>query len=343
LNVTGNSPALFNSITATGNLTAAGITGTTLNTTGDASIGGKLTAANVTTGGALTAANANVSGTLSAANLSLSGTFSAANLSTTGALTAGSLTVPGTVNLNGAKITGTVDFSGATVTGLSGTGLGSGTVANLVVGSTTAVNPPLTITENGTNTSLGVDQNGNLVLAHGITVNGPLAITGSTGFVTSALTAPNVSGGTTPGALSLTGNPINLAGTTALTNGSDLTITNTNASGTATHLIANGDKDLAGTASVTLPASATLAANTDLPVSVNFTKAFTTAPVVTITPAANPTQGGASPYYWVTLISSTTNNVTTYTGFTIHYISTTAITAPSGGLNIPFNYHVVGS
>ena len=353
LQVTGPSAALFSGgATIAGNVStgALSVTGA-LSTTGAASIGGKLTSiggvdagtGGVTTTGDIAAKNINAGGnitttgnittnqltaqTLSITNFAPStistGAISAATLTTTGnasvggTLSAGSTTLGGlaltsgaTVNFNGAN----VNFTGANVTGLSGVGVG-GNPASLIIGTSSATTSPLTISENNRTSTIGVDTNGNLLFSNNL--------------ISSGLSAPPTSSNTL-NTLTISGGPINLIGTTNLTNGSDLvlSIPSTNS---ASHILANGDADFAGvTSGITVQQATT--SQTYQTTGRNFNKTYGTTPIVVVTPTSNPglyTSGAV--HIWVTANT---------TSFTV-YLQTTA--AVSQQYTVAFNYFVIGA
>jgi len=356
LQVTGPSAATFaGGLTTSGNVTTGALTvNGALSTTGAASIGGKLTsiggvdagAGGVTTTGDVAAKNVNASGnitttgnisanqltvqTLSITNFAPStistGAISAATLTTTGnasiggTLSAGSTTLGGlaltsgaNVNFNGAN----VNFTGANVTGLSGVGTG-GNPSSLIVGASTATTSPLTITENNHSATIGVDTNGNLTVSPGFT-------TVTTSSLTSSLTSSN-----TLNALSIAGAPINLQNATNLVNGSDLGFSIPGAN-VASHILANGDADVAGVTS-----AITVQQNTNPPQTYSttlktFSKPYASTPIVVVTPTTNPglyTTGAV--HIWVT--ASTT-------GFTVNLATTGNVTQQ---YSVSFNYLVIG-
>jgi len=312
------------SATVTGNLQAGAIAGNSLSLTGGATVGGTLstsgllTAAGgidaksgtITTTGALTADSGTFAHSVTAGSLSTLGTLSA------GAATVTGLTVTGPVNFSNAQI----NFTGAQVTGLNGTSGGSANT--LSVGTSTGTSSPLTILENSKSSTIGVDTSGNLVL-------GPITTTS----LAAPSTGVNVNNSGSQSALAISGNPINLTSNTNLTGGSDLTLgTGTN---TASHLVANGNTDLAGT--VTLNVSNATIAGTDIISStITFAKAYARSPSIVLTATGDPEPGASSaPKVWVELVQSGSQ----YTGFKIHYVlSATATSSYSPA----YNYIVVG-
>jgi len=361
LQVTGPSAALFSGgATIAGNVSTGALSvNGALSTTGAASIGGKLTSiggVDAGTGGITTSGIINTSGDINAKDLALTGTLTVPTLTianfspqaiTTGSISAATLTTSGTAAVGGnatvggtlttnsdatiggtlrtgtitststsgtVNFTGNVNFSGATVTGLSGVGT-SGNPVSLTVGASTATTSPLTISENNHAATIGVDTNGNMVF--------------SSNLISSALSAP-ITSGTTQGTLSLTGNGINLTGATTLTSGSDLFFS-IPGSGSAGHLVANGDSDLAGVTSAISVTSGTQPSG-GYTVSKTFTKTFSTTPVVVVTPTSDPEPTpGQSPRIWVN---------TSTTGFTVHLVpEETAVTTP---YSVSFYYEVMG-
>jgi hypothetical protein len=198
---------------------------------------------------------------------------------------------------------------------------------------------------------------GNLTVGGNLAVTGNLSVTGSTSLNVSSLTAPNASGTTTPGQFTLTGNPIVLTGAVQATSsltvagnttfngnatvnaGNDLNLPFVAASGStapnAAHIVANGNRDVAGTLTVTVPANT--APGTEITVSVPFTRNYATAPIVVTTPSSDPGLGGPAARYWVTDTPATTGP---FTGFTLHYV-TSANSSPNPAA-VTFNYHVIG-
>lgn len=348
-------------LTVSGNFSAAGgtiannlavtqgLSASTLSVTGAATVSGALAvgggidakAGGLTTTGSLTAGGATVS-----------------SLNDTGSLTAASATLSGLV------VSGPVDFSHATVTGLSQ----GGSFTTLTVGAVTSTSPPLTIVENGQSSSIGVN-NSTLVLGGSaapnvsttgnLTVGGNLSVTGTSNLSVSSLTAPNQSGTTTPGQFTITGNPIQLTGAvqtsssltvggattlngnTTVSSGNDLILPYTAQSGSTAantaHIVASGNHDVAGTVTVTVPAST--GPGTEETASVSFTRNYAGAPIVVLTPTTDPglgqAAGAGAPRYWVTA-----NGGGPYTGFTVHYITTGGSIA--NAQTVTFNYHVIG-
>jgi len=209
----------------------------------------------------------------------------------------------------------------------------------------------LNLGANGKSIALGVNSNGaltidSLSLNSGLTANGNAAIGGNlsvlgTGGVTSsALSAPIPSGSTTAGALALTGSTITLNGNVDPERKHDAV------PGQRPHPLVSGAEwqhmslrqatpDVAGTISVTPPASASPALST---VQVNFTKPYTTAPIVVVTAASNPLQGSQIPAVWVT--SNLNGSTGQYSGFTLHYqVASTGASVAA----VTYNYHVIGS
>jgi hypothetical protein len=347
------------SATITGNLSAGqisagAISGSTLTTTGAATIGGALSAAGLISGNGFNAGSGNVtttglaaSGQITAGSVSSSGALSAGSIATTGALTAGNAT------LQNLTVGGNVNFAGATVSGLNISSL-NGTLAALSLGVATSTASPLNLNENNKTASLGVDSNGNLTFGPALVggslgVAGNLTVGGSNGVTATGLTAPTTSNSSTLGALSLNGGTIGLNGpvtaTSGLTlsNGGDVTLSSNNTSH-ASHVTAAGDRDVAGTATVNIPNST--AAGTDIATlagsgtTVPFTQVYTSMPIVTLTATSltSPATAGA-PKVWVTPNPGGTAG--TFTGFTIHYVPTTDVTA-TGHYSVSYNYIVVG-
>lgn len=328
LKVTGSSDLA--SATISNNLQAGSIT-----TTGTITSGGKLTTNGIDAGtGGLTTTGAVATGALTTTGLTTgsltdTGAFSAASLSTTGTLSAGTATLGATtattLNAGNSTFTGSVDFTRSTVTGLSLNNL-TGTLATLSVGSASSTSAPLTLSANGQSTTLGVSSNGALTVGN-LAVSGTLTFSGASGFVTPGLTAPPANGTTsTPGTLTLTGNPINLNGSTNLSGASDLGFSTATGTGsTAGHLLANGDTDLAGALSVNVSGTPG-----DYSATYTFRKVFNGTPYVVVTPLQDPAPGSNSaPKVWLT---------TTNSAFTIH-VSTGVTGTP---YSLPFAYQIVG-
>jgi hypothetical protein len=331
---------------ATGNLQAQNISGSSLTVSGATTLGGALT-----TSGKITAngVDAGTSGLTTSGSVT-AGSVNAGTVSATGAVTSGS------VATSGLRVTGTVDFTGATLTGFNVPG---GNLPSLTVGNPAATTAPLSISENSKTATIGVDTAGALVTGPlqaaslsttgNVTVGGNLTINGTSSNLTvSSLTAPNTANTTTPGAFTVTGNPINLqgnvnvTGTTTLSAGSDLVLTSAAANGStpgsASHINAGSDKDVAGQVAISVPANAT--AGHDVTSSVTFVQPYSSAPIVVITPVGDPeTNSLTAPKYWVTTASTTSNNTTVFTGFTVHYAPAVDAT---GAYGVTFNYHVIG-
>lgn len=357
------------SATITGNLTSGTlqtgqISGATLATTGAATFGGAVSVAAKLTASA--GIDAGSGGLTTTGNITTGG-LSTNTLNATGALTAQSATVAGAVTATSAAlqtlaVTGSVNFTGATVTGLNLGNLGAGTLNNLTVGSTASSTPPLLIQENGAGAQVGVDSNGALTtqglvtasdvtvggaltVNHSAAVNGDLTVNGAHGITASALSAPTPSNSTTPGALTLTGSTITLAGATTanndltLANGADLNLSAATTANGATHINARGDGDVAG--QVTIGACPTTVATAPCRVSQSFATPYTTRPIVTLTPYGDPETGGnAMPKYWVTVDQNTSGQ---YTGFTVNYVPEGTFAPTVTSVTAIFNYQVIGS
>jgi hypothetical protein len=319
------------------NLQAGAITGTTISLTGAASVGGALSVTGKIAGngvdagaGGLTTTGSATVGGLTASSITDSGELAAGSIATNGTLTAGATT------LSGLTVTGNVDFTKATVTGLNLSGFlqNGATLPTLQVGATSASTAPLAVVENGKSAALGVNSSGALTTSGDLAVGGNFSVAGSFSpgtLTTGNVVSPPASGQTTPGgsALNIQGSGINLTGNTTLAAGSDL-IMSAPTTGSASHIAANGDFDLAGSTQLAVPGN--VGAGYDATKSVKFAQAYGNAPIVVVTPAQDPVPGinqGAP--YWVT---------TTTTDFTIHYKT---VAANSGnGFNLTFYYHVFG-
>jgi len=365
LDVTGpmaaQSATIANNLT-TGTLQATTINGTTLALSGAGTVGGALNVAGKVTGNGVDAGAGGLSttGNIAAAGITASNQISAASITTNGAMSAGAGTF---TNLT---VTGNVNLTNASVTGLSVSNLSGATVGSLNIGTPSGTAPPLNVSENGKTANLGVDANGALTLGSALlggnlgvsgnstlagtlavsgaaTVGGTLAVAGSGGITATGLTAPpSSSTTTTPGALTLTGNAINLVGGASVSggltlgNGSDLSLSTPSGS-SASHVTASGDTDVAGNTTVVVPAST--AANIDVPQTVAFKKVYAAAPVVVVSATTDPNPiSNAAPKVWVTVNSGTVAG--TYAGFTIHYVTAAATT---GGFQVSYAYHVIGS
>jgi hypothetical protein len=342
------------------------IVGTSFTAAGSGSTGGTLNLSNGNNTVALTnTGNSTISttGTISAGNLTTTGTFSAANLSTAGQLTTGSIvdngtlqaqavaasgsiqgqsvTATGTVqattgNLTNLNVTGAINFTNATVTGLSLSQLsGSGQLAALTVGTTSATTPPFTVSENSKTAQIGVNSSGavtvdNLAVGSGLTLSGGLTLPGNTS--TTGLIASQIAGpGNTPGALTITSSglningPIGAGGDLTLKSGHDLELST--GTGFASHIDANSDADVAGVVTVHIPAAG-LGPFTQ---SVPFSVPYSTAPMVQLTPTVKPSQfSTAGVNYWVVPSSS---------GFIVNVAPDVAA---GTAYDLSFDYQVVG-
>jgi cytoskeletal protein CcmA (bactofilin family) len=311
-------------------------------------------------------------GTLSVSGAAAVGSLDAGSgaIKTTGSLTAGGATVSSlndtgsltaaNATLSGLVVSGPVDFSHATVTGLSQ----GGSFTTLTVGGVTATSPPLTIVENGQSSTIGVN-NSTLILGGSaapnvsttgnLSVGGNLTVTGTSNLSVSSLTAPNQSGTTTPGQFTITGNPIQLTGAvqttssltvggattlngnTTVSSGNDLNLPFTAQSGStaanAAHLVASGNRDVAGTVTVNVPANT--AQGTEITTTVTFTRNYAGTPFVVLTPTTDPGLNGGAARYWVTPVGGGP-----YTGFAVHYV--TSGVAIANAQSVTFNYHVIG-
>lgn len=349
LTVTG--PIQAQSAVIATNLQAGAITGTTLALTGAATVGGALSANGKIAGngvdagaGGLTTTGASTLGALSASSVADSGALSAGSITTSGTLNAGAttlsgLTVSGAVNLANANITGNVNFSNANVTGLNLSSFlqNGATLPTLTVGSSAATSSPLTVAANGKTASLNVSSTGALTTSGDLAVGGALSVAGAFApgsLTTSTVVAPNASGTSTLGSLTLQGNGISLAGNTTIANGADLAFST--ASNSAGHVLATGDVDLAGTVQISAFTGQT--PSQGVTVTRSFTEPFATQPAVVVTPMSDPGPNLIGPpKIWVTLNQNSSNQ---YTGFTLHYAPSQTVGA---SYNVLYAYHVIGS
>jgi hypothetical protein len=341
----------------TGTLQSGAMNGSTLALTGAATVGGVLNVAGRVTGNGV---DAGTGGLTTTGNVSGAG-FSASSITDSGALSAGSLSTSGSLSagsaaFNNLQVAGTVNFSNATVTGLnlSSLNLGGSTLSSLTLGNTSSSSAPLNLGANGKTIALGVNSNGaltldNLAVNSGLTIGGNasvagnLVVGGSGGLTSSLVTAPTPSGASTPGTLALTGSTITLTGNvvhngnTTFAQGKDLIFTT--GSGAATHITAGGDADVAGSLSITPPASVSGVATATA--TVNFVEPYTSVPNIVVTATSNPNQGTGLanvPSVWVTPnLNGSTNQ---YTGFTFHYQVSGTLATPA---TVTYNYHVIGS
>jgi len=335
-------------LSVTGNLQTGAISGST------ATLTGKLTSVGVDAGtGSIT-----TTGALSA------GSLSAATISTTGALTALNVTASGTLTAQNLNFSsgGSVNFANATVSGLTlGTNVNiSGATASLLnVGQPSGTTSPLNLSENSKTVALGVDASGNLSVpalavngplsatgalnvggtatflgnasvTGNATINGALSVTGNNGITANLISGPVPSGQQNPGPIGISGSAITLSGPTTsvggvtLGSGSNLNLS-TVSGGSASHIVANQDSDVAGSVSVTVTSGSGTSGQ------VAFHTAYGAAPIVILTPASDPTLGsGTTPAWYVT---------PTVAGFTVHVAFPTS--TPSG--SITFDYVVIGS
>ncbi len=229
--ITGSSLQLTGGATVGGKLTASGgldtgtgaITAGSLTTTGDVTTRGNLSATgatftNLAVAGAVNFGGATVTG-LNLSNVNLANaTLSALNLGSPSSTAA-----PLNISQNGQTAQLGVDSSGAlAVRSLSA---GTANVGSLSLGSTTSTTSALSLSANGHTNQISVDANGNLSVG-GLAVQGGINATGNlvlgggltinstAGIIASNIQAPNAANTTTPGALSLQGNTITLSGNT---------------------------------------------------------------------------------------------------------------------------------
>lgn len=366
------------SATIAHNLSAGNISGAGLSLTGGATVGGKLTAngvdagaGGITTAGSITASGLSVSGNVNFANATVTG-LNLSNINLTNAalqtLNLGnpsSTSAPLNLSENGQTEQLGVDSTGALT--VRSANIGAGTFGTLNLGTTSDTTSGLTLNENGKSLQLGVDANGNLTVGGGLafsgplstsnalsvagnaTVNGSLTVGNSVGVIASNLQAPNPSGSTSPGALTLQGSTIALTGSTTangnltLSGASDLNLSAPATSGTVTsnsHIVANGATDVAGTLAIGVGTSGEATATQC------FRKAYGTAPIVTITATSDPApaadfaaSANGAPKVWVTTVAQSFGGCANG-GFTIHYVPPAAVTS---SFTVSYAYHVVGS
>lgn len=349
--ITGSSLALTAGTGGSGTLTAAGkITGNGV----DAGAGG------VTTTGAVNAASLATSGNISATGSITAAAAAIQSLSVTGAVNFSGATIQGlnlSSVLNGGtlpKLTLGTSNSADTPLTLAANGqsvaLGVNSNADVTVprltanllsaGCSTTSSAPLTVCQNGKTASFGVDTNGaitatnlnvtgtlttgsNFAIGGNEAVTGTLTVNGATGVVAQNLQAPNAASSSSPGPLSVGASTLtlntpnaNLHGDFSILDGGDLALS-ANATTLASHIQTGPDRDVAGSVGVTLSGTGGAA-------TVNFVKAYASAPNVVVTPTSDP---GTARYY----VNSTA------TGFTIRVVGTSL----SGSLG--FYYHVMGT
>jgi hypothetical protein len=316
---------------------------------------GTLAANSLDVSGAITAQSATVAGTVqagpvSAASLTLSGALTSsgriagngvdagtAGLTTSGPINGGALTA-GSVSDSGALSAGAATLSSLTVSGA--VTLPSATINNL-----TAPNGLTIGGSSGKTAQLGVNSSGaltvsDLVTSGNVVVGGNLSVAGTatlnvSSLAVSTVTAPNASGTTTPGPLtiqgsviSLVGNAVSLNTNTTLAGGADLsgTVSGSN----ATHLVANGDRDLAGT--VTVPVTSNVQPGGVATYTISFVQPFASAPTVTVTPVTDPQPGSSyQPKIWLNV---------TKDQFTIYLAPTQT---HNQDYTVVFDYHVTGA
>lgn len=296
LEVTGPGPALFQSATIANNLQAGAITTTTISATGAATIGGRLTANGVDAGAGGLVTTGNIQGAA----------LTASSITDTGALGVSGPLTGSSGTFGNLKATGVVDFSGAEVRGLSPSG-GSGTFGQLNVGNTGSTNPPLTVIANNKQAQIGVNSGGALQVSPDLAVTGSLSAAGNAAF-----------GGTLT-----VGGGTGFNGGTTIGNGSDLAFTAPSAGG-ASHVLANGDRDVAGIVRVGVSATP----NGETISTVTYKKPYGTEPIVVLTPASDP---GAGSRFWARPVGN-------FSGFDVHYV-----TGSGGSGEVAFYYHVIGS
>lgn len=337
-------PLQAQSATIANALQAGAMTGTSITTTGNGNIGGTLAVTGKVTGNGVDAgANGlTTSGGVNAGNVSVTGGISGATVASTGNLSAGgTLVVQGATTLSGGTtITGNLNLSNASINGLnlSNLNLSGSTLSSLNVGTPSGTTAPLNVSANGRTSNIGVNSSGaltvdSLATNNALTVGTSLAVNGAGGVTANTVQAPATTGGG-QGTLTLQGSTLQLNGTVSVANQSDIVLSQ--ASGAASHVLANGDTDVAGKVAVSVGAGAVTSQGYSA--SVTFAKAYSNEPAVNLTPTSdlNPGQAGA-PKYWVT---ANTNSNGQYTGFTIHFYPPNAV---ANAYSASFYYTIIGT
>jgi hypothetical protein len=350
-------------VTTTGDAHIGGVLAATGKVSGngmDAGAGGLSTTGNIN-GGALTVTSITDAGNFTTGAIQATGTLQAGNTTLTG------LTVNGPVNLTNAQVTGlniSNLLNGSSFPTLSvGTQLSVGTSAqttaplllsqnshsiaigvdttgalattNLTLGAATQTSSPLVLSENNKTVSLGVNTAGNATVDSLVTTSttAGLTVTGTAGVVTPLLQGLPTSGTTVPGVLSLQGTDINLNGAVHIVNFNDLTFSRSSSGAAATHILAQGDGDVAGTVAVNLLLGTCAAPGCSA--AVTFVKPYATTPTIVVTPMVNPDpERDAAPKIFVV----PTNGTGGVTGFTVYEMPAGAEAAAH---TIQFAYHII--
>jgi hypothetical protein len=151
--------------------------------------------------------------------------------------------------------------------------------------------------------------------------------------------------------MTITGSGITLVGSTihngnttfngnaTLSSGGDLLMGNTGTS--ANHIVANGDVDLAGQLTFSVP-TATSGSPTSTQQTVPFQRPYVRLPIVVLTLATpDPWPGSASsPKYSVTLNQDSQGR---YTSFTINFVIGNVPASATPSFSETVNYHVIAS
>ncbi|GAC1623375.1 MAG: hypothetical protein NVS4B2_00290 [Chloroflexota bacterium] len=342
--VNDSGPLQAQSATIANALQAGSITGASVTATGNADVGGTLAVAGKMSGNGVDAGPGGLAttGAVTAGSVNTNGQISGSSLTAAGNIGAGgTLTVQGATTLSGGTtITGNLNLTNASISGLSlsNLNLNGATVNSFNIGTPTGTAAPLNISANGRTANLGVNANGaltvdSLVTNNALTVGTSLAVNGAGGVTAATLQAPAASGGG-QGVLTLQGGSIQLNGTVNIGNESDIILSQ--ASGAASHILANGNTDVAGKSTVSVAAGAVPTGGYS--VDVNYSKAYTNEPAVGLTPASDSNVGKSGPSkYWVT---AKINSSGQYTGFTIHVYPPQDV--PSS-FNASYYYTVIGT
>lgn len=333
--ISGTTLTLAGAATVGGTLNASGrITGNGL----DAGSGGLTTTGNISAGG-VTATSITDSGALTAGSMKVTGAIdlSGATVNFTGA------TVTGLTNAGGGGIGGATQVSQLTVGNATGT-----TPSFYLAGNGRTI--PISVNTAGDVVVPSLATQGNLTVGGSLTVAGTSSLnvssitappaTGTTTAGPFALTASSIA---LTGNTTLTGNAT-INGTTTLNGNNDLVLASaasTSTTGaTASHI--DGNRDVDGVVSVAVQPAGTGPSPAVQTTTVTFVRPYSTQPIVVVTPTGDPAPGQPyAPKVWVTLVPSTTTTGQ-YVGFTINY-QNAATSAAAAGYNVGFNYHVIGS